>query len=473
MRPARISLRSVFPPACPHWWRILSLLLAITAIGVMPSGAATTLTCSSCGLEGHSAINCPLRRSREALAPGETLSDIIARARREHARLRSIRGLSVPALGTMTTQAELESELRILIEATQSEITRCERDAADYQQRGLSAGAESAALSRLVDELVANIAQTRTHVAETETLTAAEIRAASATRDEILQLQETLNAIRQEIRNVRNRLFPRLHQAARAGWIHPPSSYRSMPRALEPKRQREDNASGAAKVDTLAADRSTATIERINSTAPDRAVRIGSDPDPDLQLLLERLSALGEKARTAAARRDEAIRSLERHLTEKDQQSARLSALQPERVTVTNHLTAARRNLTIARQTHEEYTARLATTRGAAVHSWIEWGLFQLQEKKAAALLAGAGNKPGESSFLEAWRDVAEVSVQLGSDPLDVIATFPAKAAARGESLDELRRDLAGGREKFRLSFLTTDVSLPATALPYVVKGSP
>ena len=473
MRPARISLRSVFPPACPHWLRILSLLLAITAIGAAPSDAATTLSCASCGLEGHTASICPLRRSREAFAPGETLSDIIARARREHTRLRSIRGLSVPALGTMTTLAELESELRILIEATQSEITRCERDAADYQQRGLNAGAESAALSRLVDELVAEIAQTRTHVTETETLTAAEIRAAAATRDGILQLQETLNSIRQEIRNVRNRLFPRLQQAAKSGWIHPPSSYRSMPRALEPKRQHEDNAAGTSKIDPLAADRSKASIDRVDSSSPNRAVRIGSDPVPDLQLLLERLSALGEKARSAAARRDEAIRSLERQLSEKDQQSARLSALQPERVNVTNHLTAARRNLTIARQTHEEYTARLATTRGTVVHAWIEWGLFQLQEKKAAALLAGAENKPGRPSFLEAWRDVAEVSVQLGSDPLDVIAAFPAKAAARGESLDELRRDLAGGREKFRLSLLTTDVGFPATAQPYVAKGSP
>jgi hypothetical protein len=199
---------------------------------------------------------------------------------------------------------------------------------------------------------------------------------------------------------------------------------------------------------------------------------VGSDPKPDLQLLIERLSALIEKARVAAARRDEGIRSLERQLTEKDLHSARLSALEPQRLAATNHLTVARRNLTIARQAHEDYAARRSSTRGMAVHAWIEWGLFQLQEKRAAALLAGGENKSAQPSLLQAWREVAEVSVQLGSDPLEVIAAFPAQAASRGENLDELRRDLAGGREKFRLSFVTTSVGLPATALPYL-EGSP
>ena len=43
----------------------------------------------------------------------------------------------------------------------------------------------------------------------------------------------------------------------------------------------------------------------------------------------------------------------------------------------------------------------------------------------------------------------------------------------RGERLDELRLDLAGVREKFRLGFVTTNTALPPTALPYLAKGTP
>jgi hypothetical protein len=173
------------------------------------------------------------------------------------------------------------------------------------------------------------------------------------------------------------------------------------------------------------------------------------------------------------SRREEAIRALERQQSEKDSQSARLSALQSERATTATQLAAAKRNFTTARETHTDYTARLNTIRGTAVHAWIEWAFFQLQDKKAEALLDKADNRGDSNDFLPAWRDVAALSVQLGSDPLEVIAKFPSPAPGRAEEMEQLKRELANTREKFGLSFVATDSNLPTTALPFLQKGNP
>ena len=247
-----------------------------------------------------------------------------------------------------------------------------------------------------------------------------------------------------------------------------------MPQPLPPKTElgapaiqevRSEHASAIARPDP--------NVDRVGPVSLNPALPVTPGMAHDVKTLLDRLPALEEKARAAAARRDEAIRALERQVSEKDNQSARLSALQPERAATASQLAAARRNLALARQTHEDYKVRRTAARGTAVHAWIEWGLFQLQEKKAAALLTGAESQSGQPAFLAAWRDVAAVSVQLGSDPLGVIAAFPVQAAARAESLDELRKDLADGREKFRLAFVTASTDLPALAQAYLTKGSP
>jgi hypothetical protein len=460
---ARIRPNPSPSPAFPRWWRNLPLLAGLSTFIASSAAADFSFTIQPAD---------PRAKSKAVLAAQEALAELVATTRKENARLRSINGLSIPAVGAVTTLAELREELNNLIEATESEIARCERDSAEYLRRADTVVADSAHLSRLMSELATEIAQTRTAIAETENTTAGEIRAATAARDEILQLQDSTNRIRQEIRNVRNRLFPRLHQAAHLGWIHPPSSYRPLPQPLPPKTERGTTVAQNGRAGNPAAiARPDSSLDRIGAVSP--ALALPPALAPDVQSLVDRLPALEEKARDAAARRDDAIRALERQLSEQDSQSARLSALQPERATTASQLAAARRNLTIARQTHEDYAARRSAARGMAVHAWIEWGLFQLQEKKATALLASAEGQSGQPSFLEAWRVVAAASVQLGSDPINVIATFPAQAAARGESLDPLRKDLAEGREKFRLAFVTTSTDLPATAQPYLAKGAP
>jgi hypothetical protein len=192
-----------------------------------------------------------------------------------------------------------------------------------------------------------------------------------------------------------------------------------------------------------------------------------------VQARLEQLPALGERARAAAARRDEAIRALEQRRSASDAQAARLAELQPQRTAALSHLGAATRNVTIARQTHAEYANRASNARATAVHAWIEWGIFNLLEKKAADLFAGGESRAADAAFLDAWRNVAALAVQLGADAPGVIARFPAAAAARGENLDDLQRDLAQVREKFGLGFAATGSDLPATALPYLSKGIP
>lgn len=150
-----------------------------------------------------------------------------------------------------------------------------------------------------------------------------------------------------------------------------------------------------------------------------------------------------------------------------------MSALQLQRAAVANELAAARRNLTMARQAYTDRAGRLSTTRATAVHAWIEWGIFHLQEKKASSLLAGTERESAEAGFMDAWRDIADVAVRLGSDPLGVIAQFPTSTTGRGENLDELRRDLAGVRERFGLGFARKNSDVPRTAWPYFAEERP
>ena len=117
---------------------------------------------------------------------------------------------------------------------------------------------------------------------------------------------------------------------------------------------------------------------------------------------------------------------------------------------------------------------RLVDARATTIYAWIEWGIFQRLDKKAEALLAGKAGKdsPTTSTFLTDWREVAATAVELGSDPLSVIARLPAVMSARGESLDDLQQDLAGTREKFGLGFVAANAKLPAPAVPYLTKAS-
>jgi hypothetical protein len=457
-------------------WHCVLMLVGLASGSVAWAASEITLVvdCPFCGPGQPFPHDCPrVTSSAAALSTAETLSSLVDTARKETRRLHAINGLSLPELGDIGTIAQLDAALTSLIAATEDEIARCERERTDYLRKSATADEESAHLGELTRQLSDEIAQSHAIIVETENETAAEIRAASAARDEIIQLQKSIGEIREEIRQVRNRLFPRLHQAALHGWIVPPSSYRPIPVPLPPKTQRGASAVRDASPAISPGSTRAGSGDIHPSPLPLAVVPLGARSRSDAQAKLEQLPGLWERARTAAVRRDEAIRSLEHRRSETDAQSARLSALQPQRTAVVSQLANVKRNLAIARQNHAEYSVRLSATRATAVHAWIEWGIFQLLEKKTVPLLAAFESRSAEAAFLEAWRDLATTAVQLGSDPLGVITRFPAAAAARGETLDELQQDLARVREKFGLGFVAATSGLPPTALPYLTKEAP
>jgi hypothetical protein len=464
-------------PSVParRWYRVLLLAgFASGSAAWAASGVALTFDCAFCGPGQSFPHDCPRVSSSAEIPTAIAFSTLVDTARRETSRLRAISGLSLPELGEVATLAQLDAALTNLIAATGDEIARCERERTDYLHKSATADAENAHLAHLVHQLNDEIAQSRAAIVETESEAAAQIRAASAARDEILKLQKSLGEIREEIRQVRNRLFPLLHQAAYKGWILPPSSYRPIPAPLPPRTRLGANVNR----EELPANAPVSTLDRRglpHAIAVPIATRpsVGSSSRADVQARIDQLPALWERARAAAARRDDAIRTLEHQRSAMDAQSTRLSALQPQRAAVANQLAAAKRNLAMARQAHTERADRLSTTRATAVHAWIEWGIFHLLEKKAASLLAGTERESAEAEFLDAWRDVADVAVRLGSDPLGVIIQLPVAPTVPRQDLDALRRNLAGMREKFGLGFARKNSDVPPTARPYFTEESP
>ena len=459
------------------WWRH-SLKWAWLA-GVSCLWAATDITltidCAFCGPGQTFPHDCPRVNSpAAALATAEAFSNLLATARREVSQLRSVGGMNIPDLGLTGSLAQLDAALGDVIAASEEEIARCDREQAEFVRQSESAGSESILLDELATAMAGEIEQSRSAIAETDRQVAAELRAASAARDETVAVQKSLNRIRSEITKTRNQLFPRLHQAAHHGWILPPSSYRSMPRPMPTVKEDRGRTSGDAMPASLprpSRDRPDIAVNRVASSPTSQ---IGARPPDDVQAKLAQLPDLVTRARAAAARRDAAIRSLERRRSETDDRSARLSALQPQRTSAANQLAASKRNLVIARDTHAQFTARLDAVRAGAVHAWIEWGIYQLLDRKASRLLGNSDVPPSPGSVaLEDWKHIAATAVRLGSEPLAVLAEFPAALAARGESLAELQQDLARVREKFGVSFAASHADLPATALPYAGNERP
>jgi hypothetical protein len=411
-----------------------------------------------------------------AAAPARTdeFSGLLERARRETGELRAISGMSIPELGEVGSTAELDAALINLVAATGQEIARYQREHAEFLLESESAGTESARLDALATRLTNEIEHDRTAIAEAEKEAAAEIRAASRARSETAAWQKSINQIRREITQVRNQLFPRLRHAAQRGWILPPSSYRPLPAPLSPVKQdigytrRELSPVGSPIPQRVRPNAMNLTAVPIRA-APSLETRLHAD----VQARLDQLPALLERARTAAALRDEAIRSLAQRRSETDVQSARLSALQPQRDAAASRLGTARKNLERARQASIDHNAQRASFRTAAVHAWIEWGIFQWLEKRSAQLVTGGESRSTDPDFLEDWRAVAATSVQLGSDPLEVIARFPAEMAARGEEFEEIRQDLARVREKFGIGFVLTRSELGPGVQPYLMREGP
>jgi hypothetical protein len=455
-------------------WHCALKLALLTSGSVIWAAADLTLTidCAFCGPGQPFPHECPKASSAAAaLSTAEAFSNLVGTARKEARRLHAISGMSIPELGEVGSLAQLDTALTNLIAETEAEIARCERETADFLRKSTTAGAEITRLDQLAGQLAEEIEHARSAVIAAESNIAAEIRAATAARDETAALQKSINQIRSEIRQVRNRLFPRLHQAAHVGWILPPSSYRPLPTPLPPTARLAGYA-----VDDVSPARSPESGRMTSGQLDATPVSLAGAPllelpgRSDVQARLEQLPALWERARAAAARRDDAIRSLDQQRSQTDAQSARLSVLEPQRTAAATQLAVARRNITLARQMNAEYSARLSAARATAVHAWIEWGIFDLLEKKAAGLLAHADARATEATFLDAWRDVAATAVQLGSDPLGVIAKFPTAVTTRGETLDDLRRALADVREKFGVGFAASISDLPPTALPYITK---
>jgi hypothetical protein len=428
--------------------RPLVLALALAATGRTADGPALTIDCARCGPDQTWPHECA-----EGMDTAGVTAELIATARAEHRRLLAIPGLRLPDLGPVTTAAELADVLTRLLADLAASVVASETEAAGLADAAATAGDEHARRAGLAERFAAEIVQLHREREAADREAAEQIRAAVSARDEVRRLQQAHNALREEIRQARNRLFPRLQAAANRGWVLPPSNYRPLPAPLPPALARAA-ASGASLAPVMDA---TDDLRAPSGLAPVLPPTTALAP-----------TMTGDLARAALARRSDALRTLERERSDLAAQSVRLSELESQRISAATQLAAARRNETAAVQAATEYSRRVTLARSAARYAWIEWSLFAALDRQAEALLTNPPADPPAPGLSRPWSDLAATAVRLGSDPIGTIAQWPTLPSTRAETLTAVRADLTRTRDTLGQGLSDTPAELPPDLQPYL-----
>ena len=470
--------------------RILLLILSLvgtlrgaqTATVATPPGITLTVDCPVCGPGQSFPHDCPRASSTAlALAPPNPLPGLVEEARTHHRRLGAIEGVALPPFAEPRSLDELDATLTKLLAIVRGSVERLEREQAALLHDAADASAEAQRQAARLKQLTGQIAAAREAFAAAGREISAAQQAAVTAREQFVALQKTGTALREQIRATRNRLFPRLQQASQRGWILPPSSYRDVPAPLPLKTR--DVALGSAD-DRIAAEalRPTLPSSTDSPRAADRPPSNRANPiarfDPrhsesGVRTKLNEFAALYYRAYTAAAQRADAAHAGSAARDDGAASAGKLTALEREHAAIAPQLEAQQRRLAQAQQIAIEERSRLSGARQRALVAWIEAGIYEYLDRQAEAALTSLLARGPDTARLQSLRTVAVTAAQLSSDSSSVIARFPAELAARGESLDPVRRDLATLRTTLGFTFDAAAPDFPSALRSYLPEATP
>lgn len=422
-----------------------------------------TVDCAFCGPGQTFPHDCPRDPARMLSTPDSaSVSSFVEEARKLQELLSRLNGFEVPALGQPATLADLEATLKTLIAATETGIARLEREQAELEAAASRDSAATDVVVRQVERLRADISMARTDLDRTEAALLHKRQAATARRDALQRTQKASNDLREQIRQTRNRLFPRLEQAERHGWILPPSSYRELPVALPISTRRIDRSIPDAPRESA----DDASLRRVRQSLP-----LVSEPErilpsrgllPGVEAggrhgvrgLLYRLAALQGSAAAAVSARDNAVRADGAARGNRDAPRTALAALEPEYLRLRQRISAREKEAAPLDKYLNETGARLENLRSDVVFTWIESGIFQALDRQGSLVGAELTERGVNPERIRRLREVAATAAQLGSELQGTVARFPALLASWGESLPSVRQDLAATRTQLGLEFI-------------------
>ncbi len=456
---------------------VVLLLLAGPAAGPAElAGADLVLTvdCERCGRGQPFPHECPHGATAPALAAPDPLPALLESVRALHRRFSALENFTLPPLGEPRSLPELDRTLTTLLAAARAAVTRAEREQADLTRGVASATAEAQRLAARVTDLTAASARARDQLAALPPQINAAQAAAVAARDEYLSLQKTQTALREQMRQARNRLFPRLNQAAQRGWILPPSAYRELPSPLPPK-------STGTGPDSLPAGPPLELPPHHGSGGPAFAIvpaagfsnspggrsLDASAAETGIRTKLNELAAVHYHAAAAVAVRTEAQRAGTAAQDATADHTRQLAALEPAHAALTAQLSEREAQLAQAQQVAATERARTRDARLRALAAWIETGVNRFLDQQVEAALTPLLAQGPDAVRLRALRQLAATTAELGADAETALARLPAALAARGETLAGIQRELHALRTAPGLAFTSSRTDLPAALQPY------
>lgn len=458
----------------PLLWLAGLLVGALGADAADAPAITLTVDCPACGPGQALPHDCPRGATAPSLAAPDPLPGLLASTRELHRRFTALENFTLPALGEPRSLAELDRTLTTLLAAARTAVARTEREQADLARGAEAATAEAQRLATRVTNLTSAMARARNQLSALPPQINAAHAAAVAARDEFLAWQKAHTALREQIRQARNRLFPRLHHAVQRGWILPPSAYRELPSPLAPKSARAASERTSA-LSQLAPEQPVdrrGTTPRIAGPAPLLLPTGGRSLDAhvvetDIRAKLNELAAVHYHAYAAAAVRAEAQRAGTAAQDATAVHTRQLAALEPAHDFLVAQLTAREAQLRQTQHVAATELTRSRDSRQRALTAWIETGVYRFLDQQADAALTPLLARGPDAAQLRALRLLAETTAQLGAAPEATLARLPATLAARGETLAGIQRELTALRALPELAFTASRADLPAVLQPY------
>ncbi len=464
-------------------WLIGLLALGAASRATNTPGITLIIDCPACGPGQSIPHQCPRGAPPPVPATPDPLPPLLESARSLHRRFNAIDGFSLPPLAAPASLPGLAQTLAVQLAAARAEVARIEREQTVLTHGVVAATAEAKRLATHLTELTAAVAQVKDQLTALPAETAEAQRRAIAAREEFLAWQKTHATWREQIRQARNRLFPRLQLAATRGWLLPPSSYRELPAPL-PVQMRElprDRADAAADLVPQARYRSSARVEESPAALPRSAPNFTNEGprlavtagETDVRTKLNEFEAVHYRAYAAAALRADATQAgiAARHDTAA--LTARIASIESDLARLQSQRDEHTRRLAHAQQVAATELARLHDMRQRALTAWIECGIYRVLVLQAETALTHLLARNPDPSGLRALRTVAETTAQLGARPAGLIARRPPESTARRDTLAAIRRELAALRAAPELTVKLDRADLPAALQPYWPEDRP
>lgn len=426
-----------------------------------------TADCPLCGPGQPFPHDCPRADELPANpAAPDPLTALLETARGHHRRLASIAGLALAPLGPPRSMRELDAQLTALLATTRTTLAKIEREQA-------VAHAEAQRITARVADLRAQIAQATDELAAVEREIPLEQAKAVASRNEFLAAQKSATALREQIRQARNRLFPRLHLAAHRGWILPPSSYREVPgplAALSPAYPIPGLlVSFSSRNETLAR-----LGEGIALEAPLKDQRLFGLTKTDSRELEQNLrTKLNEFA--ALYYRAYAVFTVPSDVSPAvaAEQAAAVAKLESDLAPMAVRRSEGQRALAAAVRQAVTERARADEIHRLTAHSWIEASIYRFLDRRIEAVMSDLVASASDAARLASLGEWAAIAAQLGSEPAGVLARLPSILAARRELFAELRREVATRRTEPGIAIDSGASTFPVALRIYLSEVSP